>query len=425
MVFKRIFLLLTLSTLTYSSSVKIQSISELLANRPDVEYIKCHDSQYFHYDSFDIAKFPELEPNEGLFAESYILKIPNGQVGSQIGFIKVDGAIIKDCMSQNWSLSTQMNIVENKPFKNIKHIKGRVAVITMMFDSCYSHWLYNVLGRLALLEMNGIEYDWLFVACDKPFMKKTLQLWGIDTSKIIQPFDDTKYIEADELIVPSHLGTRAPLPNQYYLNWIPLEDYCKHWNVDFSKMSVGGWMKNPKFDTPLPINVSINDCFLTMAPLCSIYFVDWMLEYIRNKFLAHIENNDYKFCKKIFISRADTSIRKMLNEDEIFSIFEKYGYKKYVLGFMPTEEQIALFNQAESIVSAHGTGLINLMFCKPGTKVVEIFQGRSDCSLYYLSQILHLDYKFIQTMDFETIEGQGHTTVPTFLIQDFINEFIK
>lgn len=417
-----LFFAYSFSIFSFCSDIQVTTIKDLLKSRPDIEYMKCHDAEPFHYQPFEISKYPEFQPHQGLFSESFILKIPNGSVGSHMGWIKVDGAFVQDCMEQHWSLATRVDMLENRPFKNVTHIPGKVAVITMLFDSCYSHWMYNVLGRLALLEMNNIEYDWLFVACDKPFMKKTLELWGVDPSKIIQPFNETKYIVADELIVPSHVGIRIPLPHQYPLNWIPLEQYCTYWNINPKNMSLDGRLTNPKIDTPLPDNVSIQDYFLSLAPLCSIYFQDWIVDFIRNKFLRHIESETYNFSKKIFISRADTPIRKMLNEDDVFAHFERQGYQKHVLSKMTITEQVALFHNAESIVAAHGTGLINLMFCKPGTEVIEIFQGRSDCSLYYLSQILQLKYHYIQTMDFETIEGQEDSTVPLFLIKDFIGQ---
>ena len=114
-----------------------------------------------------------------------------------------------------------------------------------------------------------------------------------------------------------------------------------------------------------------------------------------------------------------------MNEDEIFKLFEPYGFKRYVLGGMSIIEQVALFNQAKIIVAAHGSSLVNLIFCNPGTKVIEIFQKRSDSSFYYLSQIKNLDYQYIKTDVFENINGNEDTIVDIDIIKNFINLNIK
>jgi capsular polysaccharide biosynthesis protein len=39
---------------------------------------------------------------------------------------------------------------------------------------------------------------------------------------------------------------------------------------------------------------------------------------------------------------------------------------------MSMPDQILLFQSAEFIISPHGAGLANLLFCEPGTKVIEL-----------------------------------------------------
>jgi len=51
-----------------------------------------------------------------------------------------------------------------------------------------------------------------------------------------------------------------------------------------------------------------------------------------------------------------------------------------MLGTMSVLEQIELFSNADVVIGTHGAGLANILFCKPNTKVIEIFQARSDCS---------------------------------------------
>ena len=37
------------------------------------------------------------------------------------------------------------------------------------------------------------------------------------------------------------------------------------------------------------------------------------------------------------------------------------------------KNQITLFNNAKIIIAQHGAGLFNLIYCKPNTKIIEIF----------------------------------------------------
>ena len=138
---------------TYSLSahnVNLISIKDLMQQRPNIEYIKCQDKQPFHYKPFSLSKFPELQPHKGLLAESFVVTIPGGRVCSWEGWIEVDGLIIQDFIINLGSLQSQIERIEKTKFENLKKISGRVAVITMVFDSCFFHWIYNVLGRLAL-----------------------------------------------------------------------------------------------------------------------------------------------------------------------------------------------------------------------------------------------------------------------------------
>ena len=56
-------------------------------------------------------------------------------------------------------------------------------------------------------------------------------------------------------------------------------------------------------------------------------------------------------------------------------------------------QQMTLFSQAEAIVGAHGSGLANLVFCSPGTAVVEMFSPNYLRTDYWMiSQYLQLHH---------------------------------
>lgn len=391
----------------------IVSIYDLLKTHPDIEYIKCFDEEPFEYNPFPIARFPELHPNKGLLAESFIAKIPHGQVFSWHGWIHIDNNIIQEYIFPYAMLSGQKEMLKHFKFQNLKKITGKVAVITMPFDNCYGHWMCHVLGRLALLELHNIKYDWLYVSCDLPYMKETLSMCGVDPAKILTPFNENYYIQADEIIVPSHMGMRKPEHGQYILNESSLKIFYQKWGLPISQQELDM--------VHLPSQISLTNCFLNWTPLCGYYLSPWFIDYLQSKFLPYIINSKQPFAKKVFISRKD-SHRHIINEDEIFKLFEPYGFKKYVLSTMSLQEQISLFHNAQTIVATNGSSLTNTLFCKPNTNIIEIFLARSDATFYYASELLQLHHYCLQTLDFIDIEGNQNSLVPLFLIQNFINE---
>ena len=58
---------------------------------------------------------------------------------------------------------------------------------------------------------------------------------------------------------------------------------------------------------------------------------------------------------------------------------------------MTIKEQMRTFAEATHIVAAHGAGLVNLLWCKPGTKVVEIQDPKMIHKKVYPVLSHHLD----------------------------------
>jgi len=87
--------------------------------------------------------------------------------------------------------------------------------------------------------------------------------------------------------------------------------------------------------------------------------------------------------RKVYISRRDGSWRRVANETEVVRLLRSAGYEVIELASIDIREQAQLFDSAVSVISVHGAGLTNLAFCKPGTRVLEIFPLRWT-SLCYL-----------------------------------------
>ncbi|MFO1000099.1 MAG: glycosyltransferase family 61 protein [Planctomycetaceae bacterium] len=76
--------------------------------------------------------------------------------------------------------------------------------------------------------------------------------------------------------------------------------------------------------------------------------------------------------RRILISRAQASSRRILNEDLLFKSLTPLGFECYCLEGLTFREQAELFASATHIVAAHGSGLTNLLFCDDAV-VCELF----------------------------------------------------
>jgi len=74
--------------------------------------------------------------------------------------------------------------------------------------------------------------------------------------------------------------------------------------------------------------------------------------------------------RKIYISRQGSLTRNIHNHDELLLALK--GWETVALEKMSIAEQIKLFSQASHVFAPHGAGLINLIWCKEGTKVAEV-----------------------------------------------------
>ena len=80
-----------------------------------------------------------------------------------------------------------------------------------------------------------------------------------------------------------------------------------------------------------------------------------------------------KFPQNIYISRKDSGIRKIKNEDEVISFISKKGYRIINNSLLSIEDQILMYKTAKNIVAPHGAGLTNLAYSLENISVTELF----------------------------------------------------
>lgn len=360
--------LLLYSCPSHSWHCDLISLSDEMSASSKISYQQCRDVITFNYEPLPVTDNHFLHPYQGFFQPTFILNITQAQLFGIDGWVFVDDKLIYDLTWQNVFLPKYFWEHAKQNLPTVK--AGRVAVIAQSGYPYYYHWLVEVLGRLALLELYNIQYDFLYAPIHKSYMKEAMNLWGIDPEKIIEASDNV-IVQADNLIVPS-----------------------------------------------LVSKIFTNGC-----PRLSHYTPEYIVRYIRNKLLtgAHKQETNFQGCKKVFISRKDAGSRKMLNEDEVFELFQAAGFEKYVLSDLTLVEQIRLFNNADIVVGALGSGMANVIFCNDNVLVIDIFQARRDTTIYYLCQTLGFSYRCVKTMEFiDANDGQYDSVVPLDVIQDLI-----
>jgi len=87
--------------------------------------------------------------------------------------------------------------------------------------------------------------------------------------------------------------------------------------------------------------------------------------------------------KRVYISRALASKRRLLNEDEIVPFLRRFGFVSVQTETMTFQEQIHLFREAEAVVAPHGAGLANIVFMKEGALVLEMVHYRRTKPTFY------------------------------------------
>ena len=98
--------------------------------------------------------------------------------------------------------------------------------------------------------------------------------------------------------------------------------------------------------------------------------------------------------ERIYVTRDRARRRRVANEAEVWAQLEPRGFVKLRAEELTWAEQINAFRQAKVVVGPHGAGLANLIFCRPGTRVVELFNRAYVNGLYWrLAALRGLDYR--------------------------------
>ena len=109
-------------------------------------------------------------------------------------------------------------------------------------------------------------------------------------------------------------------------------------------------------------------CDHVLFTSCMDHNLHWPNEHFR--LIAKSENTEAP-TRSVYLSRANQK-RKFVTESHIEAKLSERGFEVVRPEELSTKDQIKLFEQSKIIVGPTGAGFANVLFCKPGTIVVEI-----------------------------------------------------
>ena len=212
----------------------------------------------------------------------------------------------------------------------------------------YFHWMFDVLPRLAFLDIKikkKKDIYYLLPSLRYNFQKETLKKLNIPLSRCLSS-DHYKHVSCDNLIVTDHPYT---------------------FNNDPSK--------------------SI------------LHIPNWIINWLKlNLFYKTKIKNFYP--KKIYIDRSDSEFSKsryIINEEEVKNFLKFNNFSFVSLSTKSFEEQVKIFQNANTIVGLHGAGFSNIIFSRPGSKVIELQSKTAGDVIKNLAIKCKLNYKRLST----------------------------
>lgn len=130
--------------------------------------------------------------------------------------------------------------------------------------------------------------------------------------------------------------------------------------------------------------------------LISGNYVDEVIALVSHELREHLISQQDKSRRAIYVSRANAKMRRVLNEEELYPLFDELGIDVIQFESLPWTEQVKQLEGVSLIVGSHGAGLTNMLFMSPGSTVVEFRHPKSVVQNCYfsLASALGFDYYY-------------------------------
>ena len=196
--------------------------------------------------------------------------------------------------------------------RHLREIPGTTSVLCSHEPSNYGSFLFRVLPKLLVLRQLGLDHLPMLVWAAPPAFRRLLGLLGVEEGRIIQHELGT-VTRLEHAIAPSLRNPHAYLDRESWALLQTLSDRC-------------------------------------MGELSG-----------RRLYISRLSHG-----------KVSGSTRVMQNEDALAAALAQLNFEVIEPQLLTTEEQIATFASADMIVGPSGSAMFNVVFARPGTKVIDI-----------------------------------------------------
>lgn len=244
----------------------------------------------------------------------YVLEMRDGAVAGEYGVVisasgTMDHEISEYFGTKGWR---EHPIFLAPGLPPTERIDGSVvALATRGGNRNYFHFLLDVLPRWGVLEecLPGFKPDAVYVPREARYQEELLSMIGLDDYPII-PVTPARTVRASTLLVP---------------------------------------------------------CLTNPSEVAPRWTVEWLREHLPP---VHVADKP----SRIYVTRRGRrNTRRLVQEDTIWPMLKQRGFERIDPGTLTVQEQIDHFAAAEVIVGLHGAAMTNLLFARPGVRVLEVF----------------------------------------------------
>ncbi len=121
------------------------------------------------------------------------------------------------------------------------------------------------------------------------------------------------------------------------------------------------------------------ECLLASTPprgSSSVLVPGWIIDGYEKTLKRTAKTMNSIAGKRVYVSRRDAPTRMFSNEEEVCEFLEGRGFDIVEMSPLDLPNKIAVFRDADVIISQTGAGLTNLMFCHENPTVIELVDER-------------------------------------------------